>query len=684
MATHSSPYSAQTNASYTEFSPTTNATAFSPEIVRGTAGQGFKGPPQFAGTNNHHGAVVQHGSCNDSYDPFHSTRPPSYDSIVPNKGLSASANAFRPTSSQPAAPVSYLTKDSVPDDYGFVKFNKNHGHSSRPVTSGSSDAIGSRPVTSGTSGNIGSRPTSSSTNGLVQGLTTSTHFGGNVKVSRYIKVTVSKEELSSGQAESLLRPRPSFKACINMTKRVLLHGELYFAFDTISSAQEAADDMAMVRSGEWIIEFITLKDFSMVSVNRPEYIDDLEGQVILWAHGPFEVVQNQFLGIQQMLFDLAASYGKILGRISLADDIPHHWQQEVLGTGILVEFDSLADGKRFFNAHKDAVYDGCLWIAAELPGGPRPLVRHAPPRHYHDSEEHANNRDNRIDLRRIQAGQDVRTTVMLRNIPNKMRRDELKGLLDEKVRGLYDFMYLRMDFDNSCNVGYAFINFVRSEDIVTFVKAFSGKPWQGQASNKIAEVSYATCQGREGLIAKFQNSGVMLQWPMYRPMLVYTKYDALGDEMISKEEPFPPPDNIVKVMRSMDSIQQVGLFPPNEGNRRGTRQRHQGPFDAGTPRALTYQGQGNQQGRNHGGRGHSPRRRSPRQFDGHAAPQYGPQAYTAPANHGYQQHQVVHHFGPRQFQHTNGAMHYHQQPIMDGHYDRFGNYHHGSYHHGWH
>lgn len=41
----------------------------------------------------------------------------------------------------------------------------------------------------------GSRPTSSSTDGLVQGLTTNTHFGGNVKVSLYIKITVSKQEL---------------------------------------------------------------------------------------------------------------------------------------------------------------------------------------------------------------------------------------------------------------------------------------------------------------------------------------------------------------------------------------------------------------------------------------------------------------------------------------------------------
>lgn len=141
-------------------------------------------------------------------------------------------------------------------------------------------------------------------------------------------------------------------------KRVLIQGELYFAFDTISSAQEAADDVALIRGGEWLIEFITLRDFSLVSLNRPDCIDELEGQVILWAHGPFDVVQNEFLSIQQMLYDRAASYGKVLGRIPLASDIPNHWEQEVLGTGLLVEFDSLSDGKRFFNAHKDAVYDG--------------------------------------------------------------------------------------------------------------------------------------------------------------------------------------------------------------------------------------------------------------------------------------------------------------------------------------
>ncbi|PHH72187.1 hypothetical protein CDD80_4716 [Ophiocordyceps camponoti-rufipedis] len=67
---------------------------------------------------------------------------------------------------------------------------------------------------------------------------------------------------------------------------------------------------------------------------------------------------------------------------------------------------------------------------------------------------------NHVDINRIRDGIDVRTTIMLRNIPNKVDQSMLKRIIDESSWGKYDFMYLRIDFANDCNVGYAFINFV--------------------------------------------------------------------------------------------------------------------------------------------------------------------------------------------------------------------------------
>lgn len=61
---------------------------------------------------------------------------------------------------------------------------------------------------------------------------------------------------------------------------------------------------------------------------------------------------------------------------------------------------------------------------------------------------------------RIEAGLDMRTTCMFRNIPNKFSQRMLIDFLNETHMQMYDFVYLRMDFKNRCNVGYAFINFV--------------------------------------------------------------------------------------------------------------------------------------------------------------------------------------------------------------------------------
>ncbi|KAF5879639.1 putative rna recognition domain-containing protein 2 protein [Botrytis fragariae] len=188
---------------------------------------------------------------------------------------------------------------------------------------------------------------------------------------------------------------------------------------------------------------------------------------------------------------------------------------------------------------------------------------------------------NHVDINKINAGLDVRTTVMLRNIPNKVDQAMLKSIVDESSFGRYDFMYLRIDFSNDCNVGYAFINFVDPMDIIEFVLARSNQKWHRFKSDKVAEVSYATIQGRDCLIQKFRNSSVMLEPPHYRPKLFLTHSD--GANVAGLEDEFPPSDNASKLKRSCENAEHVGLFAPSAGQYlRDEQRRRRSQYDRGT------------------------------------------------------------------------------------------------------
>ncbi|TYI17891.1 hypothetical protein ES332_A07G054900v1 [Gossypium tomentosum] len=161
---------------------------------------------------------------------------------------------------------------------------------------------------------------------------------------------------------------------------------------------------------------------------------------------------------------------------------------------------------------------------------------------YRRNESNTSNADKKqyeLDIDRIIRGEDSRTTLMIKNIPNKYTSKMLLAAIDEHCRGTYDFIYLPIDFKNKCNVGYAFINMIDPQYIVPFYKAFNGKKWEKFNSEKVASIAFARIQGKAALITHFQNSSLMNEDKRCRPILFHTNGPNAGDQ-----EPFPMGTNI--------------------------------------------------------------------------------------------------------------------------------------------
>ena len=80
---------------------------------------------------------------------------------------------------------------------------------------------------------------------------------------------------------------------------------------------------------------------------------------------------------------------------------------------------------------------------------------------------------------------DPRTTVMIRNIPNKYTIKELSEEIDYYFANTYDFLYLPCDIKNNCNVGYGFINFIDNRHLSDFHYEFQGRRWSKFRSEKV-------------------------------------------------------------------------------------------------------------------------------------------------------------------------------------------------------
>ncbi|GAA6046187.1 hypothetical protein NBRC10513_002181 [Rhodotorula toruloides] len=159
---------------------------------------------------------------------------------------------------------------------------------------------------------------------------------------------------------------------------------------------------------------------------------------------------------------------------------------------------------------------------------------------------------NVLVFERIERGIDMRTTLMIKNIPNKMKDYEVVGRS-------YDFFYLRCDYSNGCNVGYGFVNFTSTTALLQFAKARLGTRWNKCGSDKLCVMSYANIQGKASLIAHFKNSSVLDQDESRRPKLFVSSGPRTGEP-----EAFPACDDPVRKARSAMNASNVGLFPSHK------------------------------------------------------------------------------------------------------------------------
>ena len=108
-----------------------------------------------------------------------------------------------------------------------------------------------------------------------------------------------------------------------------------------------------------------------------------------------------------------------------------------------------------------------------------------------------------VDMCKVLNLEDTRTTIMIKNIPNKFTRDMLINIIDQNFRGTYDIFILPTDSNKFKNFGYAFINFTNSYYIPYFYYMFHGNMWSCTNSKKVCEITYSKIQGKSKLLKHY-------------------------------------------------------------------------------------------------------------------------------------------------------------------------------------
>ncbi len=123
------------------------------------------------------------------------------------------------------------------------------------------------------------------------------------------------------------------------------------------------------------------------------------------------------------------------------------------------------------------------------------------------------NNDNEyiINIKDIIEGKEKRTSIRIKNIPIKYSNQDLMKEIDLRMNinkninyRNYDLIYLPMNYSNTRNLGYAFINFIHPICIIDFFNKF--KEIKFKNNNKECQITFAKYQGKKEITSHLFNS----------------------------------------------------------------------------------------------------------------------------------------------------------------------------------
>ena len=118
---------------------------------------------------------------------------------------------------------------------------------------------------------------------------------------------------------------------------------------------------------------------------------------------------------------------------------------------------------------------------------------------HHSNKDNVDSPKNIIHIENILKGKDKRTTLIIRNIPNRYTISLLLQEINKNYYRKYDVVYLPQDYINNSNLGFGFINFLDHMYLIMFYEEFVGKKWNCFNSNKRCQLAYSKYQGKNEL-----------------------------------------------------------------------------------------------------------------------------------------------------------------------------------------